>query len=139
MRGRVLAVDVLRVDGETGKVRGAAVEASASVTFFRLKPGHLLLPGRTHTGAIRLADIGIPGAALRRSGRKPSSIRRPSGARRCRARTPQPQICAGAVLVLSGPGHTGAARLAARAALRAAPASSASRARPMRSRSTRRN
>ena len=48
-------------------------------------------------------------------------MRRPSGARRCRARTPPAtNMPAARSLVLSGSGHhTGAARLAARAALRA--------------------
>ena len=120
--GRVLAVDVPSgVDGETGKVRGAAVEASASVTFFRLKPGHLLLPGRALCGAIRLADIGIPEAALASIGPQAfvngpavwlKELPRPSAESHKYAR--------GAVLVLSGSAHrTGAARLAARAALRA--------------------
>jgi len=119
--GKVLAVDVPSgVDGETGKVRGAAVEASASVTFFRLKPGHLLMPGRALCGAIRLADIGIPEAALvpiaprafvNAPGLWLEALPRPDALSHKYAR--------GAVLVLSGPGaRTGAARLAARAALR---------------------
>jgi hydroxyethylthiazole kinase-like uncharacterized protein yjeF len=120
--GRVLAVDVPSgVDGESGKVRGAAVEASASVTFFRLKPGHLLLPGRTLSGAIRLVDIGIPQAALDPIAPQ-AFVNAPAV---WRDALPRPdadshKYARGAVLVLSGSGHhTGAARLAARAALRA--------------------
>jgi hydroxyethylthiazole kinase-like uncharacterized protein yjeF len=120
--GRVLAVDVPSgIDGETGKIRGAAVEANASVTFFRLKPGHLLLPGRTLAGEIRLADIGIPEAALGPIAPQ-AFVNAPAV---WRAELPQAgatshKYARGAVLVLSGSGHhTGAARLAARAALRA--------------------
>jgi hydroxyethylthiazole kinase-like uncharacterized protein yjeF len=120
--GRVLAVDVPSgIDGETGQVRGAAVEASASVTFFRLKPGHLLLPGRTHSGAIRLADIGIPDAALI-SIAPQAFVNAPAvwGSAAPRPNAASHKYARGAVLVLSGSGHhTGAARLAARAALRA--------------------
>src|SRR5579871_6058454 len=119
--GRVLAVDVPSgVDGGTGKVRGVAVEASASVTFFRLKPGHLLMPGRALCGAIRLADIGIPAAALARIAPQ-AFVNAPAVWREAlpRVSAESHKYARGAVLVLSGDAHrTGAARLAARAALR---------------------
>ncbi len=120
--GRVLAVDVPSgIDGETGKIRGAAVEASASVTFFRLKPGHLLLPGRTLAGAIRLADIGVPGAALASIGPQTFVNSPPVWSQALpRPNADSHKYARGAALILSGSGHhTGAARLAARAALRA--------------------
>ena len=119
--GAVLAVDVPSgIDGETGAARGVAVNASASVTFFRSKPGHLLLPGREHCGRLALYDIGIPAGALAAI-RPQAFINAPrvwlDAWPRLEARAHK--YTRGAALVLSGPAHrTGAARLSARAALR---------------------
>ncbi len=117
----VLSVDVPSgVDGETGAVRGVGVEASASVTFFRLKPGHLLLPGRALCGRLALAEIGSAPSALRTIAPR-AYLNAPAIWRHA---LPRPGAAShkysrGAALVLSGAAHrTGAARLAARAALR---------------------
>jgi len=118
----VLAVDLPSgIDGATGAVRGIAVKASETVTFCRKKPGHLLLPGRLHAGHVHVADIGITGATIAQLA--PRTFENTPAL--WRASFPEPKIGGhkydrGHAVVASGPMQmTGAARLAARAALRA--------------------
>ena len=63
---RVLAIDVPSgLDGTTGHALGEyVVKADRTITFFRKKPGHLLMPARALCGDVVVADIGIPVAAL---------------------------------------------------------------------------
>jgi NAD(P)H-hydrate epimerase len=116
----VVAVDIPSgIAGDTGKVLGeVAVEADLTVTFFRKKPAHVLLPGRATCGEIIVADIGIPDSVL---GQQTVFENDPA---LWRAQYTRPQLGAhkyarGHCVVVSGPAHaTGAARLAARGALR---------------------
>jgi hydroxyethylthiazole kinase-like uncharacterized protein yjeF len=119
-RARVYAVDLPSgINGTTGAVMGAAVRATETVTFFRRKTGHVLLPGRIHCGQVAVADIGIPAGVLSRIAPK-TFVNGPS-----LWTLPVPRIDGHkysrghAVVVSGGLASTGAARLAARAALRA--------------------
>lgn len=117
----VISVDLPSgINGTTGAVMGAAVRASRSVTFFRRKPGHVLLPGRIQCGAVELAQIGLPGRVLDEI--KPRTFANAPAL--WLNQFPIPKIDAhkyarGHAVVVSGETSTGAARLAARGALRA--------------------
>ncbi len=117
----VLAVDVPSgLDGNTGISGGPVVKATRTVTFFRRKPGHLLMPGRAFCGEIFVADIGIPPSVLREILPKYSA----NAPALWLGVYPWPRLdghkySRGHAVAVSGPGHaTGAARMGARAALR---------------------
>jgi NAD(P)H-hydrate epimerase len=116
-----IAVDVPSgVNGDTGAVRGAAIRADETVTFFRRKPGHLLYPGRGLCGSVRVADIGIPPAVL--ADITPATAANLPALWRDRFPWPVPEghkFARGHVVVAGGETMTGAARLASHAALRA--------------------
>ena len=118
----VVAIDIPSgIDGSTGAVRGVAVEADATVTFFRFKAGHLLLPGRLHCGELQLAHIGIRSSVLDEIAPE-TFVNAPL---LWLKQLPFPRIDGNkfsrghAVVLSGGASHTGAARLAAIAALRA--------------------
>ncbi len=118
---RVIAVDVPSgLDGDSGEpLQGLSFRAALTVTFVRKKPAHVLMPGRSLCGEVVVADIGAPDNVVEEQGialweNDPSLWR-----------LPWPDVEThkherGHALVASG-GHTrtGAARLTARAALRA--------------------
>ncbi len=118
----VLAVDLPSgINGTSGAVMGIAIDATETVTFFRRKPAHLLLPGRLHCGRVRVADIGIdPGvlAEIRPRAfenvppfwREAFPVPRVDGHKYARGH---------AIVVSGGLSTTGAARMSARGALRA--------------------
>jgi NAD(P)H-hydrate epimerase len=108
------------VSGDSGEVLGAlAVRAEVTVTFFRRKPGHLLLPGAEYCGEVVTADIGIPGDVLDRI--RPGTHQNDPAlwlARYPWRRPRSHKYDFGHAVVVAGEVLTGAAHLAARAAQR---------------------
>lgn len=115
-RAPVVAVDVPSgVDASTGEVAGPAVEAAVTVTFHAPKVGLVVDPGRSFAGRVVVADIGLEGGPTGHARATPALVSEVG--RRAGRDT---KYSAGSVLVVGGqPGMTGAAALAALAALRA--------------------
>ena len=62
----ILSVDIPSgICGLTGEAQGRPFKANATITFQALKPGHLLANGPLHTGAIKVANIGLDVSATR--------------------------------------------------------------------------
>ena len=116
----IVAVDIPSgVHGDTGGVLGMAPLAQLTVTFFRRKPGHLLLPGREYCGETVLADIGIASDVLKTI--KPKVNANSPGLWFDLFPVPQPadhKYSRGHALIVGGMRMPGAGRLAAAAARR---------------------
>ncbi|WP_411819844.1 NAD(P)H-hydrate dehydratase [Hyphococcus formosus] len=121
----VLAIDLPSgVETDTGGVLGAgpgaAVHAMRTVTFHAQKPAHFLFPGRALCGGVDIVDIGISEKITAETGAQTYSNQPGVWGRHL----PMPhwgghKYSRGSVMVVSGgPLNTGAARLAARGALR---------------------
>ena len=120
LRAPVLAVDIpTGLSADTGAVLGVALKARVTVTYGWPKLGQVLPPGRDYVGRLWQADIGIPPilveeapVALAEAGEMRALLPpRPFGSHKGNF---------GHLLVLAGSvGKTGAAAMAAQAALRA--------------------
>lgn len=114
----ILSIDTPSgLDADTGRILGAAVKASHTLTFLGLKPGLYTLEGPDHAGTILFSDLGVeadkfiasPGRLLEQQMFIPALPPRPRNSHKGTF---------GSVAVVGGSeGMTGAALLSARAAL----------------------
>ncbi|MDB6177000.1 NAD(P)H-hydrate dehydratase [Paracoccus sp. Z330] len=136
--GRIYAIDCISgLDLDSGQMPGWSSEhmqhaprANMTVAFHRPKPGHLLRPGCLLTGDLQIVDIGLPETKGTVSPAPPlqaiwpqfpfsRSQVRPAIAQRLAKSPLDHKFRHGHALVIAGGAeHAGAARLAARAALR---------------------
>jgi len=120
---RVVAVDIpTGLCSDSGRVLGTAIPADLTVTFHSAKVGHELSAGPEMCGRVQVHDIGLShqgkGCALPKEGAIVQRLEHPGPAWLAK-RASQHKFSHGHALILSGgPGHSGAARLAARGALR---------------------
>jgi ADP-dependent NAD(P)H-hydrate dehydratase / NAD(P)H-hydrate epimerase len=115
----VVACDIASgIDASTGEAAGVAVEADVTVSFHAAKLGHLIAPGKAHSGELHVAPIGIPEGA---PGRAAGGVISEAVLELLPAREAgSTKFTSGQVVIAGGsPGLTGAVCLAAEAAIRA--------------------
>ena len=112
----VVSVDLPSgVDASTGEIAGTAVEADVTVTFHAPKLGHAIAPGRFRCGRVVTVDIGLQDVPTAHRRATPKLLQLVP-----LRRAGDTKYTAGSLTVVGGgPGMTGAAVLAARAAMRA--------------------
>lgn len=114
-----LALDIPSgIESDTGRVLGRALRATHTITFIALKPGLLTLDGPDHCGELSVADLGLDTAKLVEPNGWLNGPALLHGLLKPRPRNFHKGM-AGSVAVIGGAaGMTGAALLAARAALK---------------------
>lgn len=120
-RSAVVSIDVPSgLNGETGQILGCCFRPELTVTFFRKKLGHLIYPGAEVSGMILVGDIGIedevldqlqPAQAENHPDLWDDSLQWPTSRHHKYER-------GHTIVVSGGTAQSGAARLAARGALR---------------------
>ncbi len=117
----VVSVDLPSgLDATTGAILGAAVQADLTCTFALPKRGLVMYPGISHAGDLAVIDIGIPRALIRDAGFNEHLLEQHDFCGKLPRRDPESHKGAyGHAFILAGsPGKTGAAAMAAQAAMR---------------------
>ncbi|MGE4350662.1 MAG: NAD(P)H-hydrate dehydratase [Bdellovibrionales bacterium] len=107
------------VNGDTGAIMGCAFQAEMTVTFFRKKRGHVLLPARMNCGNVIVVDTGMHADVLDQI--NPTVAENSLelwAAVQPKCEVQNHKYHRGHLLIFGGALMTGAARLAARAAQR---------------------
>ncbi len=114
-----LALDIPSgIESDTGRVLGCAVHATHTITFIALKPGLLTLDGPDHCGAVTVADLGLETGKLLAPNGWVNGPELLHGLLMPRPRNFHKGMAGSVAIVGGANGMTGAALLAARAALK---------------------
>jgi len=118
----VVAVDLPSgIDASTGEVLGSAVNARLTCTFGLVKQGLVTYPGASCAGKLEVLDIGIPQALVASAGLTNHLLEEKDFRGKLPHRSPESHkgTYGHAFIVAGSPGKTGAAAMAAQAAMRA--------------------